>query len=280
MEPDASVIEEAIAVIRGGLGKAELEFVASITAPIFWVLRDRTGNELIKNGSLFFLDAGEGIFAVTAAHVVFECLEDMKSPEFVQCMIGRDGKTAYAFRLPDHIIDAHADMDIATLRFGAEEVEFIGRTVLTGIQRAWPPTLAELDGGVTYCGFPGRGRKWIARREISFGRVPMAGIVTNVHESCISIQIDRDKLVRVFGDEDMPENFDFGGMSGGPVLAIVQTPTLRFWKPAGVIFQGPNPSGRPEESIPGLEIIRVRPMHFIKPNGSLEIARWNAANPL
>ena len=51
-----------------------------------------------------------------------------------------------------------------------------------------------------------------------------------------------EKLMRVLGNEDMPENFDFGGMSGGPVVAIVQTPTLRSWIPAGVIFQGPDPS--------------------------------------
>ena len=62
MEPDPSVIEEAIAVIRGGLGKAELEFVASLTTPIFWVLRDSSGKEMVRNGSLFFLDAGEGAF--------------------------------------------------------------------------------------------------------------------------------------------------------------------------------------------------------------------------
>jgi hypothetical protein len=33
--PTASVFEEAIAVIRGGLGKAELEYVASATASFF-----------------------------------------------------------------------------------------------------------------------------------------------------------------------------------------------------------------------------------------------------
>lgn len=76
----------------------------------------------------------------------------------------------------------------------------------------------------------------------------------------------------------MPENFDFGGMSGGPVLAIVQTETLRSWKPAGVIFQGPNPSSNPMESIQGFEIIRARPVHFINPDGTLDTVRWNQSN--
>lgn len=280
MEPDPSVIEEAIAVIRGGLGKAELEFVASLTTPIFWVLRDSSGKEMVRNGSLFFLDAGEGAFAVTAAHVVTECLKDSKSKSFVQCMIGRENKSAYPFNLGDRVIAVDPDIDIATLRFSAEEVKLIGRTVLTGSQKVWPPRLAEVDGGVTYCGFPGNGRQWRAPREISFGCVPMAGILTSAHESCISIQIEREKLMRVLGEEDMPENFDFGGMSGGPVLAIVQTETLRYWKPAGVIIQGPNPTGDPAESIQGLEIIRARPVHFINPDGTLDIARWGQSNPL
>ena len=108
----------------------------------------------------------------------------------------------------------------------------------------------------------------------------MAGIATSAHETSISIQIEREKMMRVLGDEDMPENFDFGGMSGGPVLAIVETGTIRSWKPAGVIIQGPNPSGDPAESILGLEIIRARPVHFINPDGTLDIPCWNDCNPL
>jgi hypothetical protein len=111
------------------------------------------------------------------------------------------------------------------------------------------PRLAEADGGVTYCGFPGNGRRWLAPRQISFGCAPMAGIATNAPETSISIQLERYKMMRVLRDEEMAENFDFGGMSGGPVLAIVQTETLRLWKPAGVIVQGPNPTGDPAQSI-------------------------------
>jgi hypothetical protein len=279
-EPPASVIEEAIAVIRGGLGKAELEFVSSLTAPFFWVLRDSsTGKQMMKNGSVFFLDAGKGAFAVTAAHVVDECLKDTKSPMFVQCMIGSHGRAAYPFHLGDRIIDAHPEIDIATLRFSTIEVQTIGRAVLTGSQEKWPPRLAEVAGGVTYCGFPGNGRRWLAPRELSVGCVAMGGIATSAHETSISIQLERDKMMQVLGDEKMPENFDFGGISGGPVLAIVQTETLRSWKPAGVVIQGPNPTGDPTQSIQGLEVIVARPIHFINADGTLDIARWDRSRP-
>jgi len=109
-ESSQSLIDEAIAVIKNGLGKAELEFVGSLVTPIFWIFRNsRTGQELVKNGSLFLVDAGEGAFAVTAAHVVSECLNDTKSPMFVQCMIGRQDQVAFPIHIGDRIIDAHTD---------------------------------------------------------------------------------------------------------------------------------------------------------------------------
>ncbi len=79
----------------------------------------------------------------------------------------------------------------------------------------------------------------------------------------------------VFGQGLPPENFDFRGMSGGPMLTVVQN-TLRSWMLAGVIVQGPNTDLREGESIPGLEIIRARRAQFIKPSGQLDKERWAA----
>jgi len=77
----------------------------------------------------------------------------------------------------------------------------------------------------------------------------------------------------------MPENFNFGGMSGGSFLAIVQAEVMRTWRPAGVIIQGPNPGDAPDQdAIPGLEIIRARPIHFIKADGHLDLDRLALAN--
>jgi hypothetical protein len=60
-------IGEAKAIIGGGLGRAELELVTSFCAPIFWAVRDGLHSVRSRNGTAFFLDAGEGLFAVTAA---------------------------------------------------------------------------------------------------------------------------------------------------------------------------------------------------------------------
>jgi hypothetical protein len=226
----------------------------------------------MKNGSVFFLDAGKGPFAVTAAHVVTECFEDSKSSMFVQCMIGSNGGLTLPIHLGDRIIAVHPGIDIATFRVTPDELVKIGRTPVTGFQKAWPPPLPQVDRGATYCGFPGNGRRVLGRREISFGIVGMGGIVTSAHETCISIQIEREHLIRVLGIEEFTENYDFGGMSGGPLLANGDASVL------DVVFQGPNPSGDPENSIQGFEIIRARPVHFINPDGMLDVARWENSN--
>jgi hypothetical protein len=268
----------------------ELEFVRSITAPLYWVFRDsvRSGDQM-KNGSLFFVDTGESLFAVTAAHVVDACLKDSECPVF-QSMIGgnghgrtiylqrKDEKGSSISRLSDRIIGIHHGMDIATLRVSREEVELAGCAVLTSIEGPWPPRLVEV-GAVAYCGCPGEARQRSSHHETIFGFVAMGGVATNVHENCISVQIEREKLMSIFGD-GLPENYDFRGMSGGPVLEVLQTENGQFWRrPAGVIFQGPNTNDDVGESIRGFEIIRARPVHFINANGTLDIARWDQSNP-
>jgi hypothetical protein len=48
----------------------ELELVTSYCAPLYWAVRDEDGSFGSHNGTAFFLDAGEGLFAVTACHLV------------------------------------------------------------------------------------------------------------------------------------------------------------------------------------------------------------------
>src|SRR5580700_2790894 len=124
------------------LGKAEIEFAASVTAPLCWVLRDCEG-ERIKSGSVFFLDTGTAAFAVTACHVVEQCFADSRLPTFVQTMIGGRTGRPVPIHLGDRIIDAHHDLDIATFRVSAEELKVAGHTVLRGFQKTWPPHIAE-----------------------------------------------------------------------------------------------------------------------------------------
>jgi hypothetical protein len=268
---------EAIRLVMDGLGKAELELVGSYPSPLVWTINDERGLKRMKGGTVFFLDTGVSTFAVTAAHVVQEYFKDSNYPG-VHCSIACDGNRPLRIPLGDRIIDASSEIDIATFRVTPAEIGYLNRPVLRGYVREWPPKPAQVDSPATYCGFPGLGRRPI-ERGVVFGAVPMAGMVSSSHETMTSILIEREHLVRLLGDDDMPENFNFGGMSGGPLLAIVQAEVMRVWRPAGVIIQGPNPGDAPgQDAIPGLEIIRARPIHFIKADGCLDLARWEQAN--
>jgi hypothetical protein len=268
---------EAIRLTLAGLGKAELEIAGSYASPLVWTVDSGNGLKRMKGGTVFFLDTGEATFAVTAGHVVQEFFNDTKAQR-VHCAIAAHGKRPLRIPLGDRMIDASAEIDIATFRVSPEEMQYFAKTALRGHVRDWPPRLAEANGPATYCGFPGVGRR-PERGGVSFGAVPMGGIVTSSHETLISIQLEREYLVRMLGDDDMPENFNFGGISGGPLIAIVQAEIMRTWKPAGVIISGPNPGDSPDQDfISGFEVIRARPIHFIKADGTLDHDRWSEAN--
>jgi hypothetical protein len=141
----------------------------------------------------------------------------------------------------------------------------LGKVCLTGYQRAWPPGPPQQDRGVYYSGFPGTETIWLSPREISFGAAPGGGVASSVSETDVSTLIERENLIAVLGGGTPPENFDFGGMSGGPMLTVIETGVIRSWSLAGVIYEGPNPAPDEAQAIAGLEIIRARRAHFILP---------------
>ena len=254
------------------LGRAEGEFVTSLTVPLYWVIRQPDGQYRARNGSAFFLDAGGGPFCVTANHVIEGWKEDRAAGNVVALQLDNlpldlEGRNA--------IIAAHAGIDIATFRISPIEIRAIGKTILTGYQGAWPPPPPQQDRGVYYTGFPGVATIWLSPREVSFGAAPGGGVASSISDTNVSSLIERENLIAVLGQGIPPENYDFRGMSGGPMLSVIEHRGLRTWALAGVIYQGPNTSCDPNEAIPGLEIIRARRADFIRPDGSLDSQRWD-----
>jgi hypothetical protein len=270
--------EEAKAIMAGGLGKAELEFVTSLTAPIFWLLPGPDRKFQARNGSAFFLDADAALFGITASHVLRGWHKDRLERGASQCLLGAPDRSPLSldFDGKNRIIAQDDELDIATFQITRQEIAAIGRTILTGIQKSWPPPPPTVDRGIYTCGFPGTGTLWLSRNEVSFGAVPGSGVASSVSDKDVSSLIEREQLIGVLGGGVPPENFDFRGISGGPMLAVVETGILRSWMLAGVIYEGPNPSEDPAEAIAGLEIIRARRAHFILPQGKLAVAYWQS----
>jgi len=272
--PEIKDMAEAIRIMSAGLGKAELEIATSFTAPLYWVVKSRTGNIEARNGSAFFLDAGQGVFGVTAQHVIEGWRLAVAGGGVEALQLGRDLPLDFSGK--NAILAEDRDIDIATFRITEAEVRSINKVVLTGHQTKWPPAPPLEGRGITFSGFPGISKEWLSAREICFGASPGGGIATSVSYKDISSQIIRDQLIAALGKGLPPENYDFRGISGGPMLTIVETSAIRSWRLAGVIVEGPNASVREGESIAGLEVIKARRADFILPDGQLDLARWRS----
>ena len=126
--------------MSSGLGRTELEFVTFLTAPLFWVIREGDGHYRVRNGSAFFLDAGQGPFGVTANHVLQGLTSDAADGSVVAVQIDI---LPLVLAGKNRVIASRDQLDIATFRITPAEIARIGKTALTGFQRRWPPLLPD-----------------------------------------------------------------------------------------------------------------------------------------
>jgi hypothetical protein len=117
--PPVETEEEARAIMAAGLARAELEFATSLTAPLYWIVCDGPQRYRVRNGTAFFLDAGNGPFCVTASHVVEGWKQDCKNLNVVALQLGN---LAIDFGAQHAVIAAHDGIDIATFRISADEI--------------------------------------------------------------------------------------------------------------------------------------------------------------
>jgi hypothetical protein len=263
---------EAHRIMSAGLARSELEFATSICAPLYWIIRKPDGQFSVRNGTAFFLNTGSGLFAVTAAHVLSGLEHDQSCQEVVAVQLGRDLKLDLNGR--HAVIDRNNEIDIATFHITANEIYSLSKTILTGRQDRWPPAPPQEGRGIYFSGFPGRETLPISKTEISFGAVPGSGVAHSVSERDICTLFDRNQWIDVLGLGVPPVNYDFGGLSGGPLLSVIERNGLRTWTLAGVIYQGPNPSTDRGQSIPEFEVIIARRAQFIAPDGQLDMSYW------
>ena len=274
------ITEEEAKTIARSVGKPTLEFAASIVAPLYWAQRRDDGTAFARNGTAFFLRTPAALFGVTAAHVVEgpggwreSCARYGNPP------LRLGAKSGASVELPwdARCIDIDLDIDIATFTISPREIEAIERVPYGGLQTQWPPPPPRVNAGITYAGFPGVGTRNLSRAAVQFGILCGTGLVSSVNEREISTLLERDHLEPVLGEGIVPENYNFGGISGGPLIYNVLTQGhLLVNALGGVIVAGPNPSIDCGESIPGFELFQARRADFIRSDGSLDRDLWEA----
>jgi hypothetical protein len=224
-------IDQAKELAAGGYGKTLLRTAGSYVVPICWPKSSIDQESIhLTNGTAFFVKTPQAIFAVTAGHVVREFLQDKARDPRITCGLV-DSETA--IDLQRDLIAIGTNVDIATFRVSESVISKLEKQPMTG----WPPKTPQIGKGVFYAGFPGQVRQRLAPREFSFGLCSGSGVADHVDLQKVVTSINRDDLVDTLGHGLPPEDFDFGGMSGGPVLALIETGIVS-WGLAGVIFEG------------------------------------------
>lgn len=112
-----------------------------------------------------------------------------------------------------------------------------------------------------------------------FGVLFGTGLVSSINDRDVSSLLEREYLEPLDGEGMVPENYNFGGISGSPLIYFTLRGGLFVNALAGIIVSGPNPSTDPDESIPGFELFQSRRAHFIRADGTLDHSLWTSLQP-
>jgi hypothetical protein len=222
--------EEALALAQGPLSGEVLRLAASYVQPLFWLTGPGAGGQ-IRNGTTFFLDAGQGVFGVTAGHV-FDAYIEQKDGAGGLCHVGMHG---LRFDLQARLIDRGRRVDVATYRIQPSEIGLLGATIRC--EPNWPPRRPLPARGVFYAGYPGAARKLVGKRTIEWGLYGAGGVSTSVDDESIVCRMERDNLVEALGLPIPEVGYDVGGVSGAPLFVVGES-SLVYWRLAGVIHEG------------------------------------------
>ncbi|MDO8271307.1 MAG: hypothetical protein Q7U82_05200 [Gammaproteobacteria bacterium] len=208
-----------------------LKTAGGYALPIFW---DESG--IVKhNGTAFILNTGERVFGVTAAHVVDEYMKDVESGVVNVCRLA-----SINVPLQQRLISKGSKdyIDVATFELTQRELaEFSGRT-LSGDQDLWPPAPPKEGWAAVVAGYPGVERIQRAQFECSFGVTCFNIPVSSVSEYQFVCAFERQHWIDEFGKGLPGINFDFGGISGAPVLSLIMRDSgIATWRLAGVAYQ-------------------------------------------
>jgi hypothetical protein len=113
---------------------------------------------------------------------------------------------------------------------------------LTRLERStvpWPPSIPLVNKSVLIAGFPGAGKTFTESGALNFGLYHSLTSVDSVSDRDISMIRPPDvEMTDIAGKGMPPRGFDMSGMSGGPVISVLETGAgLVSWALAGAIYE-------------------------------------------
>ena len=259
---DALSDEEKKIVLSSGLGTAINFGGLEFAAPLWWLFNDHDNTLTMRNGSASLVDFGQGVFAVTAAHVFREYCDAKRTTTAIGCQLGN-----VLLDPEERLIACRDDLDIATLRVDADEIKQIGKSIATLGPPNWEPLNPLVGNFAFFAGFPAQTRGM--NEDGNFATAPYFATtpITSVTDHQISCRFDRDKMIDFSGSGLPPVGYDIGGVSGGPMLipTLVREGSVEglVWRFAGVVVQASVGADVMFE-----QVVAVRG-HYIQPDGRI-----------
>jgi hypothetical protein len=202
-----------------------------------------------RNGSIFFVDTGARTLGVTARHV-YEDYKFTNDDGRKRCKIDN-----LPFDMTARFISEGVECDIATFEVATNELQTLDR-----LTTPWPPKVPTVGQAVLLAGFPGCEKRF-GSNFVDVRMYAAKWTVDSVNDRDISIVRPPDGKVLDVNETGFPvREYDFGGMSGGPV-AMVEEKNICAWFLAGVIY----------ECQQSLEIVKAARADFIDADGKVNV---------
>lgn len=190
--------------------------------------------DVITSGSGALIDTGSRKLLVTCHHVWMRFLDHKRCHRdaVIGMARGRELEVANVTELP--VLDHSKELDVAILDMTGSDL-LSGTTKRFATVPAWPPKRPEVGDLLVAMGFPG-----VERREVDDGRNLMFrtttlidGIVSVSERHVALADEDRAREILSIVEDELPEGFSFGGMSGCPAF-VNRNGTLDF---AGIVYE-------------------------------------------
>jgi hypothetical protein len=199
--------------------------------PLYWFHPDDRNGTVLHNGTVTLVRPDEEMFGITAAHVIRGYQRDRECNHLRARLASADLSD-----LPSRVIDISDELDLATIDLRGGVFDRLGWDVFP--LSLWPPAPPEPDRGIMFGGFPAKLRQSPAPGQLAFGPFCVLSVARRVESDQITWRFAREFLVNADTGDAPEDDFDLGGISGGPLLRVGESPSgLIGFRLAGIVSQ-------------------------------------------
>jgi hypothetical protein len=252
-------LERARELMGGPLADVCRGILRDCCAPIFWFRGDRTDQSILNNGTVTFVRTPELVLGVTAAHVLQGYLDDDAKFDRVTLQLF----DAVVDDLQARIIHLSDNLDVATFAVDDALLARLGKRVVPLAN--WPPQVPQEGRGIMLAGYPAVERL-VARKNLDFGLFTALVTARTVTDKQITWLVERDAMLVDARIPMPPPNYGFGGVSGGPLVTVLESEqSIATFALGGIISEHPDYAGN-EFAIERVVAVRG---DFITSNGRI-----------